>query len=168
MGNGLKAALRGSKVPWSVEFTWRGALRAAMECPVLGRAVPIPKGREISAAAPSSHLRLNPAGMGRPCWKKPSEFGNQEKSHSRLFSVCSTPLQPLPTLSAALYFPIRSIRDPRPFCIFPLWFLLLLDQDLGAQAGYKKQFKPVRFFIHVTKLFRAGRGRGGNAQNKRN
>lgn len=79
MGNGLKAALRGSKVPWSVEFTWRGAHRAAMECPVLGRAVPIPKGREISAAAPSSHLRLNPAGMGRPCWKKPSEFGNQEK-----------------------------------------------------------------------------------------
>lgn len=124
MGNGLKAALRGSKVPWSVEFTWRGAHRAAMECPVLGRAVPIPKGREISAAAPSSHLRLNPAGMGRPCWKKPSEFGNQEKKSFQACSLCVLLLcslcPPSPLLfifpSGASGIPVPSASSPSGSC----------------------------------------------------
>lgn len=137
--------------------------------PCAGQSCPHPEGKgDLSCST-----FLPPA--VKSCWdgkamleKTQRVWESREKVIPGMFSVCSPPLQPLPTLSAALYFPIRSIRDPRPFCIFPLWFLLLLDQDLGAQAGYKKQFKPVRFFIHVTKLFRAGRGRGGNAQNKRN
>lgn len=116
----------------------------------------------------------------KSCWdgkvmlgKNPASLGIKRKSHSRHVLSAFSSSQLLPTLTRALstifHFSIQSIRNPCLFCIFPiLWHVLLLDRTLGAQVGYKNQLKPVGFFIHVIRFFWHGRGRGGNAQNKRN
>lgn len=109
----------------------------------------------------------------KSCWdgkamleKTQQVWESGEKVIPDTSSVCSPPLQRLPTLprtlSTAFYFLIQSTRDPCPFCSFPTFgSCFSWARTLGAQAGYRKQLKPGRFFIHAMKFYGDGRGRGG-------